>query len=304
VSLPFAGGQSRRRGLGRRGSSIWGLPFVVPAAIFLTFIVLVPSLQGIVYAFSDWNGLSPRFRIIGLDNFSQLATDDLGLTSLIQTLRFTVVVTIVMNVIGLLLAVVLNLHLKSRALLRLIFFTPVIVMPVIVAMLWAFMYQPNGAINTMLTAIGLGGLRQLWLGDYDVVLNAIMIVYMWQFVGVSMVIYLAGLQSVPDETLEAAAVDGAGPFQTLFRITIPQLRPAIITSTILTLIGALKVFDQVWVLTQGGPGNASHTLSTAMYQAAFVFGRYGYGTAIALVLTIITLVIAFAQWRILRRGTD
>jgi raffinose/stachyose/melibiose transport system permease protein len=302
VIAATASERSRGLHLRRRNGTGWGLPFLVPASILLTFVVLIPSLQGMVYAFTDWNGLSPRLHFIGFDNFFQLTTDNLGLTALFQTLRFTLVVTVVMNVIALLLAVVLNMNLKTRGLLRLIFFTPVIVMPVIVAMLWSFMYQPNGAVNAALKAIGLGGFTQLWLGNPDVVLNAIMVVYIWQFVGVSMVIYLAGLQNVPEETLEAAAVDGANSWQILLRITIPQLRPAIITSTILTLIGALKVFDQVWVLTQGGPGNASHTLSTAMYQAAFVFGEYGYGTAIALVLTVITLFAAFTQWRVLRRG--
>jgi raffinose/stachyose/melibiose transport system permease protein len=288
----------------RRRRNLWALPFLLPALIVLVFVVIVPSIQGAVFSFTDWDGLAKNFDFIGIQNYVELANDPLGYGALFHTLLLTLIVTVAQNVIGLLLALGLNSKIKSKGFLRLLIFIPVIVTPVIVAKLWTFMYLPNGPINETLRAMGLGGLTQLWLGNGDVALYAIMVVITWQLVGIAMVIYLAGLQGVPTEIVEAAAVDGAGRVRTFFSIVLPQLRPAIVTSSILTVIGGLKTFDQVWVMTAGGPGTSTHTLSTAMYQVAFVFGRYGYGTALAVVLAVITMVIAVIQQRALRGKAD
>jgi raffinose/stachyose/melibiose transport system permease protein len=291
----------RRR---RKRHGLWAIPFLLPAVAALLFVVIVPSVQGTVFSFTDWDGLSSSYDFIGIQNFLDLAKDQLGIGALGHTLLLTLIVTVAQNVLGLLLALGLNSRIKSKGVLRLIIFAPVIVTPVIVSKLWTFLYLPDGPINEILRSIGLGGLAQLWLGNGDVALYAIMVVIVWQLVGIAMVIYLAALQGVPTEIIEAAAMDGAGRVRTFFSIVLPHLRPAVITASILTMIGGLKTFDQVWVMTQGGPGTSTHTLSTAIYQQAFVFGKYGYGTALAVVLAVITMIFAVVQQRALRERED
>lgn len=284
----------------RRGRNLWAVWFIAPAAFFLLFIVIVPSLQGAGYAFTSWDGLSKNISFVGFDNFVAMAQDGLGIQALGHTLLLTVIVTVAQNVFGLLLALALNSRIKSKGFMRLVVFAPVIVTPVIVSKLWTFLYLPNGPFNEILRGVGLGWATQLWLGNPDIALYSIMLVIVWQLVGIAMIIYLSALQSVPTELTEAAAMDGAGRLRTFFSIVLPHLRPAIITASILTMIGGLKTFDQVWVMTQGGPGTSTQTLSTAIYQAAFVFGKYGYGTALAVVLAVITMIIAIVQQRVIR----
>jgi raffinose/stachyose/melibiose transport system permease protein len=172
---------------------------------------------------------------------------------------------------------------------------------VVVAFLWQYMYSPPGAINRGLGAVGLHGLRQDWLGNPSLALWSIVAVIVWQFAGYSMVIFLAGLQSIPHDVIEAAAVDGAGPFKRFWYVTRPLLAPALTVNLMLSIIGGLKLFDQVWVLTNGGPGTSTETLSTLIYKDAFQFGSFAYSTALALVLTLFVAVVSGAQYHLLRR---
>ncbi|WP_307371339.1 carbohydrate ABC transporter permease [Microbacterium sp. W4I4] len=239
-----------------------------------------------------------------MQNFVTFAQDPGAYGALLHTLIITVVVVIGQNVLGLLLAVALNSTIKSRNVLRVLFFAPVLVTPVIVAYLWGFIFSVKGPINAFLGAIGLDAAKQVWLGNPDLALWAIIMVILWQFSGYLMVIYLAGLQNVPDELIEAARLDGAGSIRIFFSVTLPLLKPAIIIGTLLVLINGLKTFDQVWVLTGGGPGTATQTLATIVYQTAFEFGRYGYATAIALVMTILIIIFSLVQVRVTRRKAD
>jgi raffinose/stachyose/melibiose transport system permease protein len=163
------------------------------------------------------------------------------------------------------------------------------------------MYSPTGAVNRGFGALGLNGLQQDWLGNPSIALWAIVAVINWQFAGYSMVIFLAGLQSIPNEIVEAAAVDGAGAFRRFWYVTRPMLAPALTVNLILSMIGGLKLFDQVWVLTNGGPGTATETLSTLIYKDAFQFGEFAYSAALALVLTVFVAVVSGVQYRALRR---
>jgi raffinose/stachyose/melibiose transport system permease protein len=279
----------------------WALLFLLPALFFLIMIVLLPSVQGSLYAFTNWDGLAQHFNFIGLTNFRELSTDPLGLAALGHTLIITGVVMVGQNVVGMLLALGVTSKIKSKGLLRLVFFIPVIVAPVIVAELWTYVYQPGGPLDDLLRAVGLSGEEKIWLGNENVALWAVIMVILWQYAGFSMIVFMAGLQNVPTEILEAARVDGAGPYRTFFRVTLPQLRPSIVIGVALALLGGLKTFDQVWVMTQGGPGTSTQTLSTAIYQSAFVFGRYGYATALALILTAVAVIFVSAQRFILSR---
>ncbi|MEV4971825.1 carbohydrate ABC transporter permease [Streptomyces scopuliridis] len=275
--------------------------FVVPALLVYAVVVLYPSLAGVVYAFTDWSGVGD-FAFVGLDNFRTLLHDDRALESVSNTLLLTLAVVIVQNGIGLLLALGVNANIRSRSLLRVIFFAPAVVSPVMVAFLWKYVYNPdNGAgLNGILGALGLGGLRQDWLGNPSLALWSVAAMVVWQYAGYSMVIFLAGLQGVPAELHEAARIDGAGTWQRFRYVTWPLLAPALTINLMLSTIGGLKLFDQVYAATNGGPGTSSETLSTVLYKEAFVFGKFGYSTAVALVLALFVAAVSLVQLRYLR----
>ncbi|ACQ81918.1 binding-protein-dependent transport systems inner membrane component [Beutenbergia cavernae DSM 12333] len=285
----------------RRHRSAVPYALIVPALVFYAVVVLYPTVAGGVYAFTDWTGRRVAPQFVGLDNFVELFSAPAARSALRNTLVIAVSTTIVQTLLGLALALALHSVLASRNVLRTLFFAPALLPPVIIGFLWQYILTPAGPLNDALEAIGLGGLTQNWLGDASVALASVIGVIIWQNAGLTMVIYLAGLQGVPAELLEAAAIDGASRWQRLRRVTIPLLIPATTIAMSLTLIGSLKLFDQVYVMTGGGPGYATETLSVVMYKEAFVSGRYGYSAAIALVLTMIVFAFAFVQLRGLRR---
>lgn len=286
----------RRR---RRGGLWW---FVVPALVPYVFVVLVPSLQGAGYAFTNWNGLNPEWAFVGLANFARMFGDTQALTAIRNTVEFSLVTTVSENVIGLSLALALNSRVKSRHVLRLVFFLPVVVISVVVAFVWQFIYTPNGPMNEVLHSVGLAGWAQNWLGDPNIALWAIAVMVIWQFSGYAMIIYLAGLQGVPEEQLEAAALDGASAVQRFWYVVRPLLGPAITVNLMLSLIRGLMIFDQIWVTTQGGPASSTNSLSTLVYRNAFQYGDFGYSAAMALILAFLVAVIGVLQYRFLLRG--
>ncbi len=279
--------------------------FVAPALLVYAAIVLYPAASGVLYAFTDWSGLGD-WSFVGLRNFDSLLGDDRALGSLKNTLLLTVAIVVVQNGVGLLLALGVHARIKSRMLLRAIFFAPVVVSPVMVAFLWKYVYNPDpgAGLNGLLGAVGLGSLRQDWLGDPSLALWSVAAMVVWQHAGYSMVIFLAGLEGIGKDVQEAATIDGAGPF-TRFRYVIwPLLAPSTTINVMLSTIGGLKLFDQVFAATGGGPGYATETLSTVLYKEAFVFGRYGYSTAVALVLALFVAAVSLVQIRYLRARED
>jgi raffinose/stachyose/melibiose transport system permease protein len=280
-------------------SSTWW--FVLPALALYAFIVLVPTVRGSFYAFTDWDGLNPVQQWVGLDNFRAILHDGAARGAIKHTVAIAVAIMIIQNALGLLLALGVNSQIKSRHVLRVALFAPAVMTPVVVAFLWQYMYTPTGAVNRAFGAVGLHGLQQEWLGDPSLALWCIVAVIVWQFAGYSMVIFLAGLQSIPDEVIEAAAVDGAGHFRRFWYVTRPLIAPALTVNLILSIIGGLKLFDQVWVLTNGGPGTSTETMSTLIYRNAFQFGEFAYSASLALILAVFVAVVSGAQYRILRR---
>ena len=283
---------------GFRSSTWW---FVLPALALYAFIVLVPTIRGSFYAFTDWDGLNPVQQWVGLDNFRAILHDGAARGAIKHTVAIAVAIMIIQNALGLLLALGVNSQIKSRHVLRVALFAPAVMTPVVVAFLWQYMYTPTGAVNRAFGAVGLHGLQQEWLGDPSLALWCIVAVIVWQFAGYSMVIFLAGLQSIPNEVIEAAAVDGAGHFRRFWYVTRPLIAPALTVNLILSIIGGLKLFDQVWVLTNGGPGTSTETMSTLIYRNAFQFGEFAYSASLALILAIFVAVVSGAQYRILRR---
>ena len=290
----------RRRSRGSPISPTWA--FVAPALAVYAVVMLYPSIAGVYYAFTDWTGIGGHKSFVGLRNFSDLLHDDRATGSLRNTLLLTLAIVVVQTSIGLLLALGVHAKVRSRMALRVVFFAPVVVSPVMVAFLWKYIYdpQPGAGLNGLLGAVGLGALRHDWLGDSSFALWSVAAMVVWQYAGYSMVIFLAGLEGIPKELSEAAMIDGAGAFGRFRYVTWPLLAPALTVNVMLSTIGGLKLFDQVFAATDGGPGYSTETLSTVLYKQAFVFGHFGYSTAIALVLALFVAAVSLVQIHYLR----
>lgn len=279
----------------------WAVGFLIPAFAFYLFVVVVPSMRGVVFAFTDWSGLSPDREFVGLSQFKRVFEDSDSSGALKNTFFIAIGITILQNLVGLFIALGLYSKVRTRNFLRTMFFAPAIVAPVATAYLWQYMFAPAGPINSIFESVGLEFLAQDWLGNPNVVLWSIIIVVIWQFAGYSMVIYLAGLEGVPREIIEAAEIDGAGYWNRFWFVVRPFLYPAITVTLMLSIIGGFKLFDQVYILTGGGPGQASQTISTMMYRNAFQFGEFAYSTALAVLLTIVVAAFSSIQYFMITR---
>jgi raffinose/stachyose/melibiose transport system permease protein len=304
LSDSVAGAPGRRPATGSRKTGATTVPwwFALPAMLLFGFVVLVPSARGVYYAFTDWDGLDPRFSFIGFGNFAAMTRDPDAVQAIWHTLVIAVSITVIQNGVGLLLALGVNSAIKSRNVLRVFLFAPAVVTPIVVAYLWRNLLGPDGAVNTLLATVGLGSWQQDWLGDPQLALWSVVAVIVWQFCGYSMVIFLAGLQSVPKEIYEAAMMDGGGPVRRFWSVTRPLLAPAFTINLMLSIIGGIKLFDQVYALTGGGPGHATDTISTLIYKDAFTLGEFGYSIALAVVLTVIVAVASTGQYVVLARN--
>jgi len=289
-------------GRGRRLRTTPPWWFALPALLLFAFVVLVPSVRGVYYAFTNWDGLDPHFSLIGLRNFTGILHDPDALAAIRHTLLIAVSITVLQNAFGLLLALGVNSAIKSRNVLRVFLFAPAVVTPIVTAYLWRNLLGPGGAVNSVLNAVGLGSWQQDWLGSPHLALWSVVAIIVWQFGGYSMVIFLAGLQSIPQEIHEAAAIDGAGPVRRFWSVTRPLLAPALTINLMLSIIGGIKLFDQVYALTGGGPGHATDTISTLIYKDAFTLGEFGYGIALAVVLTVIVALVSTGQYLLLARN--
>jgi raffinose/stachyose/melibiose transport system permease protein len=254
----------------------------------------VATAGGAFYAFTDWTGLGD-FNFIGLDNFRRIFEDPALLGSLKNTLLLAFGFLVLTNVFGLLLALALNRTLKTRYLLRVLIFMPVVLSPLAVSYIWKFIFDFNGPLNQFLGWVGLESWQRPWLADPNLAIWAILTVMVWQTTGLVVVIYLAGLATVPIEIEEASALDGAGTWGRFWHITVPSIRPSIAIAGTLMLIQGLRVFDQVMALTNGGPGGATETLATQVYKETFALSNFGFGAALALTLTVIILFFSVLQ---------
>lgn len=271
----------------------------LPGVLFMVLFHVVPVIAGARYAFTDYNGLG-QANGVGFGNFREIFQDPIVEHSLWNTLKYAAIFFVAVNVIGLALAMALNRTLKSRNLLRALFFMPVVISPLAVGFLWKYIFDAEGGLNELFGAIGLDSWQQAWNGDPKWAMWSVIVALIWQYSGLTMVIYLAGLQGIDDELIEAATVDGAGPFRRFRKIVFPLLAPAITIAATITLIFGLRLFDQILSITGGGPANETETLATQVYTQTFVNGRFGYGAALALVLTALMAVLSLAQMLILR----
>jgi len=274
--------------------------FYVPALVLFAVFSIYPLISGISLSLTNWNGYSRSKAFVGFDNYLRLLDDEVFRTALVNTLIYGVGSTVIQQVLGLGLAVVLDRIVRGAALLRAVIYLPVMVSPVVLGTMYYLIFRyNNGALND---ARALFGADQVaWLADAGFAITAIVIVNSLQFVGISMVIYLAGLQSVPTEYYEAAQLDGATWWQSFRGITVPLLQPAFATSIVLNLIGGLKLFDIVQVLTGGGPGKSTHSVSTLIGETYFSNQAAGYSAAIGVVLFVLIVAVTFVLNSLLNR---
>jgi lactose/L-arabinose transport system permease protein len=287
----------RRRNRARR----WLVPFAFLAPVLVLFVAFkaYPVLYALYLSFTTNQKGVQAF--VGLENYARLVTDPLFRIALGNTVLILVVQVPIMLVLAILLAVAFNSRLlKARAVFRVAYFVPIVMGLVAYGILFsALLNYDNGLVNYLLTTIGLP--RVPWLADPLWAKMAIVLALSWHYIGMNAVIYLAQLQSIPQELYEAAAVDGATRRQQLWHITLPGLRPAIVLTVVLSTIGTLQLFDEPYVLTNGGPNNATLTVGLYLYQNAFQYFDFGYASAIGYALTLIVVVLALVQMLVLRR---
>lgn len=265
--------------------------FYIPAVILFLVFVIYPFVQGIRLSFTNWNGYSQTMKYVGFKNYARLFQDANVKTALVNTLIYGVMSTVIQNILGLGYALFLNTKFKGRSLVRTIIYMPVMIAPLIMGYIMYFFFQyDGGAVNDILTALHMEPVDLLVHSGTAIWI--IVLVNSLQFVGVAMVIYLAGLQNVPNMYYEAAMIDGATFWERFKHITVPLLMPAISSSTILNLIGGLKLFDLVMALTSGGPGFSTHSLSTLVTNQYFSAQSAGYASAIGIFSFLLIMIIS------------
>jgi raffinose/stachyose/melibiose transport system permease protein len=299
--------QRGSRGGGPQQRSKWltiGL-FLVPALALYGLFVLLPIVQAAHYSLYKWNGLQPLTDFIGLKNYQVALSSDVFRAAIGNNL-FVVVLSLAIQIpFSLLLAVMLNRRFPGRAAFRLLFFLPYVLSEAVTGIVFRLLLQPHAFVDSGLSALGLHVLIQDWLGDPNFVMITMFVIISWKYFGFHMILMLAGLQGIPKELEDAALIDGADRRQAFRYVTLPLLGPTIRVSIFLSIIGALQLFDMIWVMTAGGPLNASNTMAISMFKAGFKGTQMGYGSALAVILFLFSLVVALGYQRfVLRRDTE
>ncbi len=273
--------------------------FAGPALIVFLLFVILPIVLAAVYSFFNWNGLTPLERFIGFDNYVRAFSDPLFVRAIGNNFSILLASILIQGPLAIAVALLLNRKLRGRTFIRAAIFVPYVLAEVIAGLSWKLLLSPNGGVNNLLEAIGLGEFTQPWLANPDIALWVMFGILTWKYLGFAILLMLAGLQGVPEELQEAAAIDGASWWQTQWHITLPLLGPTIRIWVFLSMIGSLQLFDMVWVTTRGGPVGATNTM--AVYMIQYGQGQPGYGSAIAVILFVISLVVALVYQRFVMR---
>ena len=276
-----------------------------PAIVIFLAFVIVPVVMAGYYGFFKWKGFGPATNFVGLDNYLIILRDSTFHDALFHNAFIVVMSLIIQGPVAVGVALLLNQRMRGRSIIRVLIFVPYVVSEVIVGTGWSLMLQTSGAVNGMLTKLGLPNVD--WLSDPNVALWSLMIIISWKYIGFAVILFLAGLQSIPEELFEAAAIDGATYWQTQRRITLPLLGPTLRIWAFLSIIGALQLFDLVWIIWGQYVSSTAGTSTMATYMVSNgrMSGNYGFGNAVAVVLFFISLVIALLYQRfVLRRDTE
>jgi raffinose/stachyose/melibiose transport system permease protein len=288
--------------LGRKHAELTLL--LTPAVALFVLFVLLPICIAAYYGLFNWSGYGPLSDFTGVHNYKLVLSDPVFRGSLLHNVIIAVLSLLVQLPISIALALLLNRRIRGGTFLRLAVFAPYVLSEATTAVLWLLILQPGGFVDQVMRAVGLGGLIHPWLADPAIVLYTLFAVVTWKYIGFGIILLLAGLQGIPAELREAAAIDGASAWQTTRRITLPLLGPTIRIWAFLSIIGSLQLFDIVWIMTIGGPANASSTMVTYMIQNGFRSLEFGYGSAVAVILFVISFVFALLYQRFaLRRDT-
>ncbi|HSJ70615.1 MAG TPA: sugar ABC transporter permease [Acidimicrobiia bacterium] len=273
------------------------LAFLAPALFLYGAFVMLPILQGMRFSLYDWNGLEPLTDFVGLDNFTAAFKDPSFRGALTHNGIILILSLLLQLPFAMFLAVLLDQRIRGRAMMRMMFFAPYVLSEVVTAVVWRQIMRPNGMLNATLSGITGSEVQVLWLANPDIVLYSVFFVVSWKYFGFHMILMLAGLQQVPDELEEAASIDGASWWQTFRYITLPLLGPTVRVSIFLSMIGSLQLFDLVWVMTGGGPVNASNTMATYMIDWGFRRSQFGYASAVSVIVFGLSLLVALAYQR-------
>ncbi len=288
----------------RRQQAYYGALFVVPGLLIYTVFMLFPFFATIYLSFTNWDGVSPDRDFVGLANYARMFGDATAIKAFVNNVVWVAIGTIAPVVLGLFEALLVWTGSQRGSLFfRTLFFLPFVLPLVVVGIVWQWIYHPLfGVLNSVLDAVGLDSLSRGWLADPHVALYAVLIAAIWGATGFCFLILHAALQNVDISTVEASMIDGANWFQRARNVIIPQIAPQLTMVTAVTLIGGFAVFDIVFVMTGGGPGNASEVLATYTYKTAFQQNQAGYGSALAMLITILSLVSAVVFVRLRERS--
>ncbi|MFE5791366.1 carbohydrate ABC transporter permease [Streptomyces sp. NPDC056503] len=286
---------------GRPGALRHFLGFGAPGLLVYACFVLAPIALSVGYSLTNADQFAPTTEFVGLDNYTRLLTDDAFLTALKVTTVLTLIVVVVPNVLGLAVALLLDRSGRLYQALRSVFFVPVVLSSVVVSVVWQAVLTDDGLVNSLLRSLGVDS-PPGWLSDPDLALYSVGLIISWQLLGFCAVVYLAGLQGVPQELHEAAAIDGAGPWLRFRKVTWPMLAPALTINTVMLLITGFKAYDHIQVLTSGGPGTGTTaTLAFSVVHTGFTANRTGEASAMALVMLVIVAVVSSVALRFLQR---
>jgi raffinose/stachyose/melibiose transport system permease protein len=301
-------GRGRRRGpTGAGGRARWWVIalFLLPALALYALFVIYPITQSIRYSVYNWNGLEALTNFVGIDNFKTAFGDPLFREAMRHNAIILALSLLLQIPFALAVAVMLNQNLRGRAMLRLFFFAPYILSEVVTGVVFRQLLRPDGFADRVLAAAGGESLVQTWVGNPDVVLYTLFFVISWKYFGFHMILLLAGLQLIPPELDEAAAIDGAGFWQRFRYVTLPLVGPTLRVSVFLSIIGSIQIFDLVWVMTKGGPVNASSTMATYLVDWGFRRSQFGYASAVSVIIFLVALVVALLYNRfVLKRDLE
>jgi raffinose/stachyose/melibiose transport system permease protein len=275
-----------------------------PALVLFTGFVLVPIGIAVQYSLYNWSGMTSLTDFIGFHNYREALADPVFRGAILHNFMFAALSIVFQLPLTLGTALLLNRRLRGQRIFRVLTFAPYVLSEATTAVIWLLMLQPGGFVDVLMHDVGLGGLVQTWLANLHIVLYTLFIVITWKYIGFGIILFLAGLQGVPDELKEAAALDGASAAQSTRHIVLPLLGPTIRIWIFLAVIGSLQLFDLVWIMTEGGPANASTTMITYLIYNGFDSAEFGYGSAVAVILFVVCFLFAILYQRFaLRRDT-
>jgi len=280
------------------------LLYIAPAFLIYAAFNLVPLVQGMNYSLYNWDGLSTA-TWAGFSNYKQFFADPIVRASYLHVLVLIVFYSFIPTIIGLVLAALLSrMRIHGLTVFRTLLFLPTVLTDVVLAVAWTWIYDPNGVLNNFLRAIGLGFLARPWLGDFHFALPAVGVFGAWEEYGFCMVLFLAGVMKIPTSLYEAARVDGANAWREFFTVTLPGLRYELTVVIVLTVIDALDTFDEVFVMTNGGPGTATNVPAFAIYQRAFITGQVGSAAAMGITLMLIVFAVTYGITKVMERDDE